>query len=890
MPSALKRLLRCPAAIRSLVLQRYLAAPIRCLHTSNGTEQELCIEVSPQERHVGEKNEPPEKIQLSVLLPEPRQALDGASNSALRRAEPQPSNLSPIGSAPTPVQTALWADALLYRERLDGLDGIRDVFDDMVYRGYELPLDDTPEAAIIWGTIVKHRSVATRALDYAIAVRKSTGRVYPQLYEKFMAYWLSRNTNFARNIHHRMVVVLRLRKLPLRRLAQIMKPHFSLKALDEFMNIYRISLERDLYDEIVPMLCDRGELTLARRWHRLCFHRKDLPSPSVEAHPLVQLFVAEDAGLSAVDAAQLTPDQQTSTVRIRQPKMIKKSKLNKKLMQRLTGQYVAPVKFDDAFCARLFATRAFSPASVIRGLVMAGVNEIGPQSVRYMGLKSEPIEELPSRFRELKEAGIMLKGCVFSLALEKFALEGRFDLVRSMLDSDQHPDVFDDTKMQNELLQHYLESGDRSQAHRTLAVLALFHNDVSTESWNLMLQARVHQLNPTQIVRVLEDMRDHQVMISNESMAALRSILRPRRIRREPKNEKYFVDDVRFLSRCYMLILESGIGTVMPFGWNEIIRRMGLQRRLKELHRLIRWLLGWYAPQGSSAFSAVPRSPFLEKATSTLRMEYPERFQYFNLPPNLPQHFHRHPIRQLFPLRFQHAIVVWGFRSSLRHNHNYEQSLLSDKAAKKHHRKRFLRKGILKRPDWAFGLRVLAELRDLGVEIDTVTVKKAVWMELKMIFGRGRPRQKENRLMRKLNTLPLSAYNLRITSCRPHSDQQLQTHQTATMNADDKYEQENDYSETAPPGSKSVNDYVSRSGQKQSAIPVQADEAPVEDPIDAATADSDEQLARDDAEAIDTSNIVKPRTRGATKKAGTYREPDDEAGLPGPGDGTSSTR
>ena len=114
--------------------------------------------------------------------------------------------------------------------------------------------------------------------------------------------------------------------------------------------------------------------------------------------------------------------------------------------------------------------------------------------------------------------------------------------------------------------------------------------------------------------------------------------------------------------------------------------------------------------------------------------------------------------------------------------------------------------------------------------------------------------------------------------------------------------------------------YVSRTGQ--STIPVQKDSAAVEDPIDPATADSDQQLGklflcmtavfsqssftqsivhhckyltndiieRDDAEAIDESNIIGGgRTRGA-KPSGTYREPGDEEGLPGPEDGTSSTR
>lgn len=45
-----------------------------------------------------------------------------------------------------------------------------------------------------------------------------------------------------------------------------------------------------------------------------------------------------------------------------------------------------------------------------------------------------------------------------------------------------------------------------------------------------------------------------------------------------------------------------------------------------------------------------------------------------------------------------------------------------------------------------------------------------------------------------------------------------------------------------PAGVARDNDYVSRSGQSQ--IPVQKDEAPIEDPIDPATADTDEQLGK----------------------------------------------
>jgi hypothetical protein len=46
----------------------------------------------------------------------------------------------------------------------------------------------------------------------------------------------------------------------------------------------------------------------------------------------------------------------------------------------------------------------------------------------------------------------------------------------------------------------------------------------------------------------------------------------------------------------------------------------------------------------------------------------------------------------------------------------------------------------------------------------------------------------------------------------------------------------------APSGIATEDDYVSRTGQKQAPVPVQSDTDKVDDPIDAATADSDQQL------------------------------------------------
>ena len=61
--------------------------------------------------------------------------------------------------------------------------------------------------------------------------------------------------------------------------------------------------------------------------------------------------------------------------------------------------------------------------------------------------------------------------------------------------------------------------------------------------------------------------------------------------------------------------------------------------------------------------------------------------------------------------------------------------------------------------------------------------------------------------------------------------------------ADDQYEQQNDLTGgDVPAGDAQDNDYKSRTGQSH--IPVQSDDKAVEDPIDPATADSDETLGK----------------------------------------------
>ncbi|RYC56890.1 hypothetical protein CHU98_g9331, partial [Xylaria longipes] len=71
------------------------------------------------------------------------------------------------------------------------------------------------------------------------------------------------------------------------------------------------------------------------------------------------------------------------------------------------------------------------------------------------------------------------------------------------------------------------------------------------------------------------------------------------------------------------------------------------------------------------------------------------------------------------------------------------------------------------------------------------------------------------------------------------------------------------------------NSYVKQRGD-DGPIDVVRDEANIEDPVSSRDADSDQQLAKDEKEAIDQSNVIKSRLRGNEPRRGAMAEPSDE--------------
>lgn len=753
MPPALDRLLASPSALRLL---RYIVNGSEVPAPCSAISHHCCHFAKHCRQYSTKRSDHPkptwrrwkESPESSAKRDRIRQFLEADELSPGQQGEDRlEAIIRGSGQKGTKSNAAKWAALLSRRERQDGRRGVMAVWKLRQQAQYNLPTNDTQHSEYLWGTFIKHPDLIQQVIDHAVDLAKESKQTYSRLYSLILIYWLPRDVKKASKYHHYMISKLELKMLPLKEVLDSGRPIFQLPAYEVLLDIYRASEPQALYDQVVPVLIEQGHITMARRWHNLCSYKGDLPSEDVANHPVIRLLTAETSELTGNTT---TPDDSAQ----------RDARYNGELMRRLLGRDTAPVRFEDSFCAKMFATKTFAPSSVINGLAMVGVNEIGPQSVQAMASRAEPLEALPELFEALRAHGIALQGCVYSLAIEKFAKEHDWDLVSSMLHSDQHPDVFGDAKVQRKLLHFYLDRDDHAQAQRTLAILTLFHNDSSIESWNLLLQTHIWRTGPQHVAKVLQDMRVHGVMVNVQSIAAIKSLLRPRQTGHKPTrptNREF--DDLRFVTRILMNLLEFGMAPVSPIAWRSIIQRFGMTYRFKELRRLLLWLLSWYAPRSAYQFADLPASPLREPALQRLRLAYPTGNHFFHFPDTLLQNESTtHPLRELFPPSLIQALIVWGFRAGLLPNAPLEQSLYGPTLAKKHYRRRLLHQQILQRSVWSIGLRTVVLLRDLGVYVHDHTVVKPLQMQFVVLFGHGRSNKIENRVIEEANPAPYSHY------------------------------------------------------------------------------------------------------------------------------------
>ncbi|KAI9681913.1 MAG: hypothetical protein M1822_006990 [Bathelium mastoideum] len=427
---------------------------------------------------------------------------------------------------------------------------------------------------------------------------------------------------------------------------------------------------------------------------------------------------------------------------------------------------IAEKKVDDKLCARLFATKIFPINTIISGLGMIGADALGPTSMRELVVRASDREEFLQNLKALKESKISIMPCVYSNLLMKGAREDA-ELFKSMVNTDQHPDVFEDIELQHKLLHSYVISKDWLQIYRTLKVIAILQpvetaerspNSVETTQpsknsvvWNYVLTSNNSQSRDRSVKYLLDQLLVHRVPIETSVLEAVRQKFlksyHPRRPDLHPDDEGNLVavDPIDLcLAMNFFLRTHISTNSFSPFLWRGVLQRLGLLGRYQELARLSVWLTTIYSPKiprwapGGGVISR-PASEDLVAPNPTDHM--PGRINLLDkelkTKPLLDKAGKKVvPLDIIFSLHTQFSIVAWGFLGLLPR----AEPTVAMKSADWYSNEEY--------PDlewWACGIKLLKELQERGAPIRTKAVRGMVVERLWMLFGTARFTRWENR-------------------------------------------------------------------------------------------------------------------------------------------------
>ncbi|POS87848.1 hypothetical protein EPUL_000414 [Erysiphe pulchra] len=627
----------------------------------------------------------------------------------------QPTNL--LHQSHGDVDVQLWGYLLNYRQQTHGLIGVRMFWNAIINRGMLLPTSGAL-AKKIWTTFLElgftDFSILNQICDYADDIWERHRERWLLLYVSILEHTLIHEKGKNALIWHRRLFphhppgAARFREF----FREIVHQKGNLSALKM---IYKLSPYRNVYSGVVPLYFKRGQVKEAIDWHFYLIKNNDLPSNARMIEPLIRFLSAYDKPKSELILKSLaeagilicpkTGDQANDDL-----------KISGELMNIIHGKTfgISVKKYNDELGARWFATSWVQLDTAINTISALGVQEIGPISLQAIALRDPTINSIIHRIKQLQNLGISLRDSVFIKALEHFARIGNEEFLEGLLRSDQHPDQFDDFKLQQELLFGYAKAHKWSDFYRTMEIQSLRCKNTETYKRNVMLKVLLSNNQIYDVQQMLDHMQNEGNLIKSSSISRIVSrLMRPRRRGCGPcGSNKQLNSSIKFL-RDIML---SG-NHVPAYHWREIIKRLGMLGRLDHLENLCLFLGRWY-------LSSRGNEPGVRKFLSEIDASHP-----------------KHPTRILFDNNFQRAVIAWGFIHPLKTA--YRNSILKPKQQRKDCMEQSSPPSKL--PNITFGINLLRKLQELGIYIDGCIVARAILNRLITYFGPNISTRKYNR-------------------------------------------------------------------------------------------------------------------------------------------------
>lgn len=542
----------------------------------------------------------------------------------------------------------LWDILLDYQLQHFGLKGAKTIWRGMKYRGKPVKLESEDElTTAVWQKLL-FTAVESRDLSFVKLLCEGDGLAWnrPKLFTEVVGALLNCDQEYQAAY---MCFYLRKKQKSgqgsILDLYKTFRPqdHAQLKQFSSFY--FQMPGER-IYDEAIRNLWEEERVDDAFLLHKFLIARGDLPSSFNELKPFMFYLARKHHDPSPFIRQLITAGAMFSN----QARNTYKEELDKveadpsRISQPLVRPHWEPPSkkkvVTDTFAARAFATKALSFDFVLNSLRLFGLTEIGPQSMREIGLAASTPEIFASRLTRLDEVGVDTGSSAFSRLVRKLCFTGQHSLWKESLKTTMHHELFEDTALQQKLLSEHFNKSDWKSVNLLLTMLN--NGDVEGKGG----EAHKHLLEITSedhskqraLLGLLFESAPKGVMqginLHSQAIDRLSTALRNGRAQDVSKTS------ISYRAQFLAGLMQDAVALGKPVHghqWRLVLSRFGKAGNFREVISLSLWLAEHYSSQ---------RIRLLQKshlfAAHTLNLA-----EFFNV-------------------KYQAAIIVWALRRDVK--------------------------------------------------------------------------------------------------------------------------------------------------------------------------------------------------------------------------------
>ncbi|KAL8376319.1 hypothetical protein RB595_007418 [Gaeumannomyces hyphopodioides] len=568
--------------------------------------------------------------------------------------------------------------------------------------------EDLPLATDFWKTVLdlslRDERLLVQLWVYAEWMRVAHDVQWPQLYGTIMRFLLTEEE-----------------------LARAFRCNTTMQAL--LRSIYVASPHRDLYDTLIPHIWNQGQSNLARYWRSVLVQHNDRPK-SDEARTFIKYLSAYFPQIYLHREEKFLRDLEEETAGDGLDRGDIRTMIN-----RVHGKTfgITEKSYDDSIGAKWFASSWVSLDTAIHLVHALGVRSIGPLSLQSIALREPTVDSLARRLEQLQTLRIGTGGSRYSAAVKHFTAQRDEETLRELLASDIHPEVYDDAATQKNILDASSRTGDWKTYRLILSVRSAEGLDHIALGFNDLILTYLHSGRRHMVLAVLAEMSSKGIPIlpGTSHLISQYIVYNTKDIydTRHDRDDFYVALGRRMMETPYPLACEA---------WALLLRSLGRRYKFDKLENLAMEIIRHYREADASGvyMMNVPTAD----VPDMFLYQYSKSLPFQRLPADLPLSNPNHPIQVLFGTKFQMRTVYRTVRFVLL----YPQGLNGQD-------------GEMASYTLGRGVKFLAELKRIGVNVNDNTVRSAATESLVDLFGyEWTPRKHHLTMAMSRNRLPLA--------------------------------------------------------------------------------------------------------------------------------------